>query len=106
MIQSETNKDISTIKEMMEKATKFSSISGISIIISGFIAFIGAAFIYFDLGISIENGEFVSYSQLINDKGSQEDLKLKMTLLVMIGSVILLISLFVMFYDVQLFYTF
>ena len=97
MIQSKTNKDISTIKEMMEKATKFSSISGISIIISGIIAFIGAAFIYFDLGISIENGEFVSYSQLINDKGSQEDIKLKMTLLVMIGSVILLISLFVMF---------
>ncbi len=97
MKHSETNKDISTIKEMMEKASKFSSISGTSIIISGLIAFIGAALIYFDLGISTQNGEFISYSHLINDEGDLEDLKLKMTLLVIIGSVILLFSLFVMF---------
>ena len=56
MNHSETNKDISTIKEMMEKASKFSSISGVSIVISGLIAIIGAALIYFDLGISIQNG--------------------------------------------------
>ena len=97
MKHSETNKDISTIKEMMEKASKFSSISGISIVISGLIAIIGAALIYFDMGISFQDGEFVSYSQLINDKGNKDELYLKMTLLVMIASVILLVSLFVMF---------
>ena len=41
--------DIKDIKKMMDKATKFSSLSGFSIVIAGLLATIGGFLIYSDL---------------------------------------------------------
>jgi hypothetical protein len=96
MDNTKTKEDISTIKKMMEKSTKFSSLSGVSVFLTGLFALIGVAIVYFDLGFSFFNQE-ISYSQLINQKGSEEDLFLKIKLLAYIASIILLVSLLVLY---------
>ena len=97
MDNSKTKEDISTIKKMMEKSSKFSSLSGVSVFFTGFFALVGASIVYFDIGFSVSEKE-ISYTQLINQNGSQEDLFLKIKLLVYIASVILLVSLLVLFF--------
>ena len=39
--------DIKVIREMMERSSKFQSINGLSLIVAGFLAVVGAAFAYF-----------------------------------------------------------
>ena len=41
--------DLGLIKDLMEKSSKFSNISGIAVLFTGFLALIGATFIYFDI---------------------------------------------------------
>ena len=100
MDNSKTKEDISTIKKMMEKSSKFSSLSGVSVFFTGFFALVGASIVYFDIGFSVSEKE-ISYTQLINQNGSQEDLFLKIKLLVYIASVILLVSLLVLFFSAK-----
>ena len=96
MVNSKTKDDISSIKEMMEKSSKFSSLSGVSIFFTGLFAIIGAVFVYFDISFSFSNQE-ISYSQLINENGDPNDLFVKVKLLVFIASVILFSSLLVLY---------
>jgi hypothetical protein len=96
MENTKTKDDLSSIKEMMEKSSKFSSLSGISISFTGLLAIIGAVFVFFDIGFSVSELE-ISYSQLINQKGTPEDLFLKIKLLVTIASFILLVSLLILY---------
>jgi hypothetical protein len=96
MENTKTKDDLSSIKEMMEKSSKFSSLSGISISFTGLLAIIGAVFVFFDIGFSVSELE-ISYSQLINQKGTPEDLSLKIKLLVTIASFILLVSLLILY---------
>ena len=100
MDNSKTKEDISTIKKMMEKSSKFSSLSGVSVFFTGFFALVGASIVYFDIDFSVSEKE-ISYTQLINQNGSQEDLFLKIKLLVYIASVILLVSLLVLFFSAK-----
>ena len=96
MDNSKTKEDISTIKKMMEKSSKFSSLSGLSIIYTGILALIGGVIIYFDLSFSLSEKE-ISYSQLINRNANPDDLYTKVKLLVYIASVILILSLLLLY---------
>ena len=96
MVNSKTKNDISLVKEMMEKSSKFSSLSGLSIIYTGILALIGGVIIYFDLSFSLSEKE-ISYSQLINRNANPDDLYTKVKLLVYIASVILILSLLLLY---------
>ena len=72
--------DLASIRDMMEKSSKFSNLSGISIFFTGLLTIIAASLIYFDLGFSYSDIE-ISYSQLIKNEGNQEDLDKKIRLL-------------------------
>ena len=84
------------IKDLMEKSTKFSNLSGIAVFFTGILAMIGASFVYFDIRFSVSELD-ISYSQLINQNGKPEDLFLKLKLLVLIASIILISSLIIMY---------
>ncbi len=100
MDNTKTKDDLSSIKAMMEKSSKFSSLSGMSILLTGLFAIIGATFVFFDIGFSVSEVE-ISYSQLISKKGNPEDLFLKIKLLVIIASVILLVSLVILYFSAK-----
>ena len=82
---------IKDIKEMMDKASRFSSLSGLSIIISGVFALIGAFLIYSDLEFVLKDGKLIGYSQLIQGNTELEDLR-KIKFLLIIGVIIFISS--------------
>ena len=85
---------ISDIKKMMDKASRFSSLSSLSIIIAGVFALIGAFLIYSDLEFVLNDGKLISYSDLIKGE-SGEDLTRKIKFLLVIGSLIFISSIIV-----------
>tara|TARA_Y100000813_G_scaffold193840_1_gene173569 strand:- start:458 stop:1108 length:651 start_codon:yes stop_codon:yes gene_type:complete len=88
--------DLASIRDMMEKSSKFSNLSGISIFFTGLLTIIAASLIYFDLGFSYSDIE-ISYSQLIKNEGNQEDLEKKIRLLIIFAGIVLTISLLVLY---------
>ena len=96
MKSSQTESDLGLIKDLMEKSTKFSNLSGIAVFFTGVLAMIGASFVYFDIGFSVSELD-ISYAQLINQAGEPEDLFLKLKLLVFIASFILISSLIIIY---------
>ena len=68
--------ELASIRNMMEKSSKFSNLSGLSIFFTGFLTILAASIIYFDVGFSYSDVE-ISYSQLINNEGSKENLDQK-----------------------------
>ena len=99
-MKNEPQKDLSAIKEMMEKSTKFSSITGLSVFFSGLLAITGAAIIYFDIGIPFGDVE-ISYSQLIDQDVDQNNRFLKIKLLVLMALAILFVSLVVIYFSAK-----
>ena len=63
----------------MEKSSKFSNLSGIAVIATGFLAIVGASLIYFDIGISISEIH-ISYAELINQTANPDSLLIKLKL--------------------------
>ena len=96
MESSQPEKDISLIKNLMEKSSKFSNLSGYAIATTGLLALLGAVFVYFDLGISISE-KYISYAELINQTGNANSIYTKIKLLVIIASLILLTSLLILY---------
>ena len=88
--------ELASIRNMMEKSSKFSNLSGLSIFFTGLLTIIAASVIYFDIGFSYSDVE-ISYSQLINNEGSKENLEQKIRLLSLIASVILILSLLILY---------
>ena len=88
--------ELASIRNMMEKSSKFSNLSGLSIFFTGLLTIIAASVIYFDIGFSYSDME-ISYSQLINNEGSKENLDQKIRLLSFIASVILALSLLILY---------
>ena len=101
MEPSQPEKDISLIKNLMEKSSKFSNLSGYAIATTGLLALLGAVFVYFDLGISISE-KYISYAELINQTGNANSLYTKIKLLVIIASLILLTSLLILYVSAKL----
>ena len=87
--------ELASIRNMMEKSSKFSNLSGLSIFLL-FLTILAASIIYFDVGFSYSDVE-ISYSQLINNEGSKENLDQKIRLLSLIASVILVLSLIILY---------
>ena len=96
MKNNQPENDLGLIKDLMEKSTKFSNLSGIAVFFTGILAMIGASFVYFDIGFSVSELD-ISYTQLINQNGEPEDLFLKLKLLVFIASLILISSLVILY---------
>ena len=96
MKNNQPENDLGLIKDLMEKSTKFSNLSGIAVFFTGILAMIGASFVYFDIGFSVSELD-ISYAQLINQNGEQKDLFIKLKLLVLIASLILISSLIIMY---------
>ena len=88
--------DLASIRDMMEKSSKFSNLSGISIFFTGLLTIIAASLIYFDLGFSYSDIE-ISYSELIKNEGNKEDLNKKIRLLIIFAGIVLTISLLVLY---------
>ena len=101
MEPSQPEKDISLIKNLMEKSSKFSNLSGYAIATTGLLALLGAVFVYFDLGISISE-KYISYAELINQTGNANSIDTKIKLLVIIASLILLTSLLILYVSAKL----
>ena len=101
MEHSQPEKDISLIKNLMEKSSKFSNLSGYAIATTGLLALLGAVFVYFDLGISISE-KHISYAELINQTGNANSTYTKIKLLVIIASLILLTSLLILYVSAKL----
>ncbi len=101
MDPSQPEKDISLIKNLMEKSSKFSNLSGYAIATTGLLALLGAVFVYFDLGISISE-KYISYAELINQTGNANSIYTKIKLLVIIASLILLTSLLILYVTAKL----
>ncbi len=81
---------IKDIKKMMDKASRFSSLSGLSVIIAGLLALIGAFLVYSDLEFMLKGG-LIGYSDMINTDAG-EDLDRKIKFLLIIGAFILTCS--------------
>lgn len=96
MEKSQPEKDISLIKNLMEKSSKFSNLSGFAVAVTGLLALIGATFVYFDIGISISE-KHISYAELINQTGTPHSIYTKIKLLVAIASFILISSLLILY---------
>ena len=96
MKNSKHEEDIGLIKDLMEKSSKFSNLSGIAVIATGFLAIVGASLIYFDIGISISEIH-ISYTELINQTANPDSLLIKLKLLISIASLILLSSLVLLY---------
>jgi len=88
--------DLGLIKDLMEKSSKFSNVSGIAVLFTGFLAVIGATFIYFDIGFSVSEVH-ISYNQLISQNGKPDVLNIKLKLLISIASLILATSLITLY---------
>lgn len=86
---------ISDIKKMMDKASRFSSLSSLSIIIAGIFALIGAFLIYSNLEFVLNDGELISYSELINGESGSEVLTRKIKFLLVVGSLIFFSSIII-----------
>ena len=65
--------ELASIRNMMEKSSKFSNLSGLSVFLTGLLTIIAASVIYFDIGFSYSDVE-ISYSQLIHNEGTKENL--------------------------------
>lgn len=96
MKNSKPEKDIGLIKDLMEKSSKFSNLSGSAVMATGFLAILGASFIYFDIGFSISEIH-ISYTELINQTANPDSLLIKLKLLISIAFLILLSSLILLY---------
>ena len=90
--------DIKDIKKMMDRATKFSSLSGFSIVIAGLLATIGGFLIYSDLEFFLHEGKLIGYSSLIESEAGSEDFQRKIKSLLLVGSIIFTCSILIFYF--------
>jgi hypothetical protein len=85
--------DLAQIRKIMEKSSRFLSLSGWSGVFAGIYALIGAAIVYFDVKILSSKSEMLTYSNYIREGSEQELLHRKMVFLGILAIVVLLLSL-------------
>ena len=84
---------ISEIKNMMERSSRFLSLSGLSGVFAGIYALIGAAIVYWDMGFSGTNESAITYAQFVRGEMGEENLTNKLVFLIGVGAVVMLLSL-------------
>jgi len=84
---------LSEIRNLMEKSSRFLSLSGLSGIFAGIYALIGAYLVYSDFGIVSSGTTRVSYSEFINIESGSDSVVQKLQSLFIIGGAVLILSL-------------
>jgi len=85
---------LSEIKNMMEKSSRFLSLSGLTGIFAGVYALVGAYLVYSDFNIISSDAASVTYSEFIKTANSGTDsVILKIQSLFTIGAIVLVLSL-------------
>jgi hypothetical protein len=84
---------LSEIRNLMEKSSRFLSLSGLSGIFAGIYALLGAYLVYSDFHILSSNTARVSYSEFISANSGNDSVILKIQSLFIIGAIVLLLSL-------------
>jgi len=85
---------LSEIRNLMEKSSRFLSLSGLTGIFAGVYALLGAYFVYSDFNIVSSDTASVSYSEFIKTANSGTDsVILKIQSLFIIGAIVLVLSL-------------
>ena len=85
---------LSEIRNLMEKSSRFLSLSGLTGIFAGVYALLGAYLVYSDFNIISSDTDSVSYSEFIKTANSGTDsVILKIQSLFIIGAIVLVLSL-------------
>ena len=85
---------LSEIRNLMEKSSRFLSLSGLTGIFAGIYALLGAYLVYSDFNIISSDTASVSYSEFIkNDNSGTDSVILKIQSLFIIGAIVLVLSL-------------
>ena len=85
---------LSEIRNLMEKSSRFLSLSGLTGIFAGVYALLGAYLVYSDFNIILSDTDSVSYSEFIKTANSGTDsVILKIQSLFIIGAIVLVLSL-------------
>ena len=85
---------LSEIRNLMEKSSRFLSLSGLTGIFAGVYALVGAYLVYSDFNIISSDTASVSYSEFIkNDNSGTDSVILKIQSLFIIGAIVLVLSL-------------
>ena len=85
---------LSEIRNLMEKSSRFLSLSGLTGIFAGIYALVGAYLVYSDFNIISSDTASVSYSEFIkNDNSGTDSVILKIQSLFIIGAIVLVLSL-------------
>ncbi len=85
---------LSEIRNLMERSSRFLSLSGLSGVFAGIYAIIGAALVYLDFGISGTRDKLVTYAEFVRGDATDEVIALKMKYMLAIGALVLVLSLF------------
>lgn len=85
--------DIKTIREMMERSSKFQSLNGLSVAIAGVIALVGAAFAYCYMQLNRLN----AYEKTTEELLKQHESELRMLFLLAMGILILAVATITLF---------
>jgi hypothetical protein len=88
----QTLQDLAQIRSLMERSSRFLSLSGLSGIFAGIYALIGASIVYFDLKVISSKDNIIAYSQYINSNDNETMLNQKLFFLVILAVVVLLLS--------------
>lgn len=84
---------LSEIRNLMEKSSRFLSLSGLSGIFAGIYALVGAYLVYSDFNIISSDSARVSYSDFINIDSGSDSVIQKLQSLFIIGAMVLVLSL-------------
>lgn len=85
---------LSEIRNIMEKSSRFLSLSGLSGVFAGIYALAGAALVYFDFGVDGARSAVVTYANVVRGEATDEIVEIKLKYMLAIGIIVLLLSLF------------
>jgi hypothetical protein len=84
--------DLAQIRNLMERSSRFLSLSGWSGVFAGMYALIGAAIVYFDVKILSSESEMLTYASYIREGNEQELLHKKLLFLGVLAGVVVVLS--------------
>jgi predicted lysophospholipase L1 biosynthesis ABC-type transport system permease subunit len=84
--------DLAQIRNLMERSSRFLSLSGLSGVFAGIYALIGAAIVYFDVKIISSKDNIIAYSHYITTSDNKTLMDQKLYFLMMLAAVVLLLS--------------
>lgn len=90
--EQKTLEDLAQIRNLMERSSRFLSLSGLSGIFAGIYALIGAAIVYFDIKIISSRDNIIAYSHYITTSDNKTMIDQKLFFLMMLALVVLLLS--------------